>query len=69
VTPKTIAIITITLESLSEHRPVVIGKTTAQIMASEGSQIATSIDEKPRVDGGGEPCVSAAVSFQYQIAW
>ena len=38
-------------------------------MTSEGSQIATSIDEKPCIDGGGEPCVSAAVSFQYQIAW
>jgi hypothetical protein len=38
-------------------------------MTSEGSQIATSIDEKLCVDGGGEPCVSAAVSFQYQIAW
>ncbi|QSG06953.1 Uncharacterized protein HSR121_2633 [Halapricum desulfuricans] len=34
------------LESLFDVVPVVIGKMTAQIVTREGSQVATSIDEK-----------------------
>ena len=49
------------LEPFFDVVPIVIVKMTAQIMTSEGSQIATSIDEKL--------CVSAVVSFQSHIAW